>query len=227
MTLPRFSGRALKPVTLGLMLGAVVPALLTTACATTDSGVREPGRGLLDPATTTPGLAAGDHAPDGALRDPESQRVDLAALYADGPTVLIFYRGGWCPFCSRDLQNWQDALPEFESAGASVVAVSMESPEHALDTVEKNKLGYRVLVDETGETVKAFRLGFALDEGTKKRYEGFGIDLSTWNSNGSWELPAPAVYVIDTDGVIRYASADWDYRKRAGYEDALEVVRGL
>ena len=90
MTLPRLSGLALKPLTLGMMLGVLgAPALLTTACATTDSGVAEPSAGLLDPATTTPGLAAGDHAPGGALRDPESQRVDLEDLYTDGPTVLI------------------------------------------------------------------------------------------------------------------------------------------
>jgi len=203
------------------------PALLLPACATADSGVANPKEGLLNPAEESPGLAVGEEAPEGVLRDPDSNTVHLADLYAQEPAVLIFYRGGWCPFCTRDLKNWETALPEFKDAGARVVAISLESPEHALDTVEKNELSYDVLVDETGEVIRGFRLGFQLDAVTVDRYKGFGIDLAKHNTNGAWELPAPAVFVIDTDGVVRYASADWDYRQRDGYEDALEVVRGL
>jgi len=203
------------------------PVFVIPACAATDSGVANPGAGLLDPAESQPGLAAGDQAPSGALRDPNSATVQLDDLYADGPTVMIFYRGGWCPFCNRDLKNWQQALPEFKDAGAQIVAVSMESAEHALETTEDNNLDYTVLVDETGDVVKAFRLGFKLDDSTKERYKGFGIDLANINANGKWQLPAPAVYVVDTNGVIRYAAADWDYRERDGYEDALETVKGL
>ena len=140
---------------------------------------------------------------------------------------MIFYRGGWCPFCNRDLKNWQQALPEFRDAGAHVVAISMESPEHAIETAQDNNLDYTVLVDETGDVVKAFRLGFELEESTKNRYKGFGIDLASHNATGEWVLPAPAVYVVDTRGVIRYASANWDYKDRAGYQEALEAVKGL
>ena len=206
---------------------ASAPAFFLTACATADAGVANPEAGLLDPATQKPGLAVGEHAPEGTLRDPNSNTVQVADLYADQPAVLIFYRGGWCPFCNRDLQDWQDALPEFNDAGARVVAVSMESAENALETANNNELDYDVFVDETGDVVRAFRLGFQLDQDTQTRYKGYGIDLATHNTNGAWELPAPAVYVIDRHGIIRYASADWDYSKRAGYADALAAVRNL
>ncbi len=206
---------------------AAVPAFVLTACATADSGVANPGEGLLDPASETPGLAEGDRAPSGELRDPRSNVVQVSELYADQPAVLVFYRGGWCPFCTRDLRNWESAAPQFREAGARLVAVSLETPENAYDTVTENDLSYDVFVDPTGDVVKGFRLGFQLDEGTQSRYKGFGIDLANRNANGSWELPAPAVYVVDTNGVIRYASADWDYRERDGYEDALAAVREL
>lgn len=210
-----------------LVLACTAPAFVLPACAMSDSGVASPEAGLLDPASETPGLAVGDRAPEGDLTDPRSNTISLTDLYADQPAVLIFYRGGWCPFCTRDLKNWETAIPEFRDAGARVVAVSLESPEHAYDTATENNLSYDVLVDETGDVVKGFRLGFQLDEGTQTRYEGYGIDLASLNSNQEWVLPAPAVYVIDTDGVIRYASADWDYREREGYGDALAAVRAL
>ncbi len=91
----------------------------------------------------------------------------------------------------------------------------------------KNELDYDVFVDETGDVVRDFRLGFQLDDNTQTRYKGYGIDLASFNTNGAWELPAPAVYVIDRQGTIRYASADWDYSSappRAGRQ-ALAAVR--
>jgi len=219
---------ALHRLSLGALAGFLVaPAFYLSACAAADSGARAPAPGLLDPAETAPGLQVGDAAPAGVLRDPETQTVALADLYAEQPVVLVFYRGGWCPFCNRDLKNWEEGVPEFREAGARVVAVSTETPEHAIETAEKNKLSYDVFVDETGELVRAFRLGFELDQATQRRYRGFGIDLAEINATNEWSLPAPAVYVIDTDGVIRYASADWDYREREGWEDALAAVRSL
>jgi len=218
--LSRFTSAALVAV-------AAAPAFVMTACATADSGVANPNAGLLDPASDTPGLSVGDHAPMGELLDAESNEIRVADLYSDQPAVLIFYRGGWCPYCTRDLREWEGALPEFENAGARVVAISLETPEHAYDTTTKNELSYDVLVDPTGNVVKGFRLGFQLDETTTTRYKGYGIDLAAHNANASWELPAPAVYVVDTSGVIRYANADWDYTERVGHEDALEAVRGL
>jgi peroxiredoxin len=205
------------------------PVVYSTACAatSTDAGRADAGPGLLNPAEEQPGLRAGDRAPEGLLRDPEAQTVPLRDLYADQPIVLVFYRGGWCPYCTRDLRDWEAGIDEFKAAGARVIAVSMETADHALATARDNDLSYDVFVDETGDLTKAFRLGFALSDNTITRYEGFGIDLASRNASGEWVLPAPAVYVIDREGVIRYAEADWDYLQRAGYTDALETVRGL
>lgn len=225
-TTPRAA--ATRTLISGAIVGfAAAPLVFLTACATADGGKADPAAGLLNTAETQPGLNAGDRAPSGTLRDPNAASVRLADLYAEQPAVLVFYRGGWCPFCNRDLMNWETALPQFEAAGARVVAVSMETAEHALTTASDNKLSYDVFVDETGELVRAFRLGFELDAATQSKYKGYGIDLASQNASGEWVLPAPAVYVIGTDGVIRYASAEWDYRERDGYEDALAVVRGL
>jgi len=204
------------------------PALYVTACAAAaDTGRADAGPGLLNPAEEEPGLQVGDRAPEGLLRDPDAETVALRDLYAGQPVVLVFYRGGWCPYCTRDLRDWESGIDDFNAAGARVIAVSMETPEHALATASDNDLSYDVLVDETGDLTRAFRLGFALSDDTIARYEGFGINLDSRNASGQWVLPAPAVYVIDPDGVIRYAEADWDYLQRAGYADALETVRGL
>lgn len=180
----------------------------------------------LDPKAEKPGLAVGDAAPTGLeLRTVDDQAVALESLWADGPVVVTFYRGGWCPYCTKDLAKWEKNLDDVEALGATFVAITMERPDAAQKTTEKHAPAMTVLSDTTGDVSRAFRLAFTLDEKTTKKYKGYRIDLEANNANGEWELPAPATFVIDSQGVIRYAWADWDYTKRAPIPEVLKSVR--
>lgn len=182
---------------------------------------------LLNPETDQPGLRVGDRAPRLTLTSAEGESIDLASLYRNGPVVVTFYRGGWCPFCVRALKDWGDKVNELEAAGGTFIAISPETPDHALETGEKANADWLALADTNGEAMRAFKTGFALDPDTEKRYRGFGINLDTWNASGEWELPAPATYVIDRQGVIRWVFADWDYKKRAEPDEVIAQVRKL
>ena len=120
-------------------------------------------------------------------------------------------------------------LDDLTSAGGRFIAVTPEKPENAEETIEKAQAGYRVLIDPEGDVGKAFRVQFALDAKTKKAYKNYGIDLEQANVNGRWELPAPATFVIDTDGVSRWAHAEWDYSTdhRADPDEVIAAVREL
>lgn len=176
---------------------------------------------------TAPGLSVGDRAPDAALTTVDGKTVQLRSLYRDGPIVLTFYRGGWCPICNRALSNWRDKLDALKAAGGTFVALSPEKPDHLARTIEKGNLNYTVLSDPKHEAARRFRVHFAVDEETKTKYEKHGLDVGEANVSGTWELPAPATFVIDAEGVVRYAFADWDYRKRADPDEVINAVREL
>ncbi|MBE7506929.1 MAG: DUF3179 domain-containing protein [Planctomycetia bacterium] len=175
----------------------------------------------------SPGLSVGEKAPDVALTTLEGKAVHLASLYKDGPVVLTFYRGGWCPICNRALSSWRDKLGALEAAGGKFVALSPEKPDHAAKTIEKGHLNFTVLGDPRHEAAKAFRVHFTVDEETKAKYKGFGLDVAESNVSGTWDLPAPATFVIDKGGVVRYAFADWDYKKRADPDEVIAAVKTL
>lgn len=175
-----------------------------------------------------PGLKVGDKAPgDAKLIDVEGKSVTLKDLWKEGPVVITFYRGGWCPFCTKALSAWMKRMDDLKAAGGKFVAITPEAPAEVKTTKEKSKLDAVVLVDDKSEAGKGFSVHFELDEATKEKYKGYGIDLAKSNQNGKWELDAPATFVIDTTGVVRYVFADWDYKKRAEPDKVIGAVKEL
>lgn len=161
------------------------------------------------------GLTVGDMAPalEGTAHD--GRRVVLAELLRQGPVVLTFYRGLWCPFCNRYLKQLQDSVA---ALGGRVVAVTPETPELARQMAEKSTASYPILSDSAGRWMAAYRVGFALDEATLAKYKGFGLDLRA-NQGGRAHLPVPATYVVGTDGRIRFVHFDTNYKNRARLTD--------
>ncbi len=174
-----------------------------------------------------PGLAVGTKAPDAAVTGTDGKPVQLASLYKDGPVVLTFYRGGWCPICTRTLSAWGPRLAELKTAGGTFIALTPETPDLAAKTRDGTHADYSVFSDGAFAAAKAFKVHFTVDDDTKAKYQKFGLKVAESNVSGTWELPAPATFVIDREGVIRWAFADWDYKKRADPAEVIRVVRSL
>ena len=171
-------------------------------------------------------LRVGDRAPSIVLGNAKGETVDVGALLKEGPVIIAFYRGGWCPFCNLELRAFQCITPDIEAAGASLVAISPEKPDDSLSTVEKNALTFEVLSDVGQKVGRAFRLVYDLSDELKSAYNGFGLDIPAKNGTpGEWALPMSATYIIDRDGVIIYAYTDADYRDRADPIDILAVLK--
>lgn len=171
-------------------------------------------------------LKAGEFAPDFTLPDAGGKAVQLSARLRDGPVVLKFYRGGWCPYCNLELRAYQQALPGLLSLGAQLIAVSPEAPDNSLSTMEKNSLAFPVLSDAGGKVAELYRLAFQLSEELKAIYQSRGRDLAKWNG-GSWTLPAPGTFVIGKDRRIALSHVDADYRSRLEPASAIAAVREL
>ncbi len=211
---------------------SVVSAVLVAAgCAKQDSGkpafddsAKAGSSSAASIDDTSPGLKVGAAAPDATVLDYAGNEVSLSSLTQDGPVVVTFYRGGWCPYCNQELTEWQGKIEELKAAGGRIIALSPETPEWGGETSEKNDLDFEVYSDARLEASRAYRVLFELDDATKTKYKGYGIDLETRNSSASWHLPAPGTFVI-ADGKVVYAWADWDYKQRADVDEVIAAVK--
>lgn len=173
-------------------------------------------------------LKAGDEAPVFTLPDPDGKPVASADLLAHGPLIVTFYRGVWCPYCNMDLQALQEALPELESRGARLVAISPQTGVNSRRSQRDNKLGFPILSDHGNEVAAAFGLRFTLPDYLADLYRNtFKNDLSVANGEPSWTLPMPARIVIGTDGIIAYAEVNPDYTRRPDPSELLPVLDRL
>jgi peroxiredoxin len=167
---------------------------------------------------------AGDLAPEFTLSDQDGRPVSSTALLAQGPLVVTFYRGVWCPYCNMELQAIQEALLEITARGARVVAISPQTQPNSRKSARQNKLGFPILSDAGGEVGAAFGLRFKLPGYLVELYKSLKNDLPAFNADPSWTLPMPARYVIGPDGVIAYADVNPDYTKRPDPSELLPVL---
>ena len=172
-------------------------------------------------------LLAGDRAPPFALSDPDGKLVSSQDLLAKGSLVVTFYRGAWCPFCNLDLQALEEARPEIEARGASLIAVSQQTAANSRKSQHNNKLGFPIVGDKGGELAATFGIRWRLPEDLQAIHKQLGADLVAFNGEDSWTLPMPARYVIGQDGVIAYAEVNPDYTRRPEPSDMFPVLERL
>lgn len=172
-------------------------------------------------------VKAGDLAPTFRLKDQDGQEVTSADLLNQGPLVVTFYRGVWCPYCNLELQALNEALPELQRHGASVVAISPQSAVNSRKSVRVNGLNFPVLNDTYNETASAFGLRFALPDYLVDLYKALKNDLPAFNGDPSWTLPMPARYVIGMDGIVAYSEVNPDYTHRPDPSEMIPVLQKL
>lgn len=183
------------------------------------------GTMLAQAQTNSTPLKVGDEIPDVTLRTEENKEVSLRKLVSEKPTVLIFYRGGWCPFCNRHLQSLAGIEDDLNKAGAQLLAISMDQPGKLKETPDRDKLHYRLLSDSDAAAAKAFGIAFKVDDATVEKYKGFGINLDAASGNDHHILPHPAVFIANTNGVIRFAHVNPDYKVRLEPQKILEAAK--
>jgi len=172
-------------------------------------------------------LKKGDSLPAFTLPGVDGKAISSVALLKQGPLVVSFYRGGWCPYCNLQLHDLQKHLSEIHAKGAQLVAISPQTPDASLSTAEKAELKFHVLSDKDGQVARRFGLLYKMPPDLVELYRGFGLDLEKSNGNKNWELPLAATYVVSKDGKIVYSFVDADYKKRAETVDLLRVLEGL
>lgn len=177
---------------------------------------------LLMQAQKPEGLFINSKAPEFLLKDQNGATVSLKELRKKGPVVLLFYRGYWCPFCSKELKAFQDSLSLLEAKGARVVAITPEKSEGIDSTARKTGAGFPLLYDEDMKITTAYAGAYPVDDRTVNRYKMAGIDLLRLNGQKAAQLPVPAVYIINRDGAVTFRYFDENYRNRPSVQLILK-----
>jgi peroxiredoxin len=191
-------------------------SILTSFCALSVLGsfcVAVEPRVAKEAGQTEP-LKSGVKIPEVAVKNPIGDTVELSSLHKERPVVLVFFRGGWCPICTRHTGDLIKIYPQVKELGAELVGISPDDIAHSQENVADNSIPFQILSDADVTAAKAFGLAFQVDDETLKKYKGFGIDLVKASGFDHHVLPVPAVYIVDQSGKIVFAHSDPDYRER-------------
>ena len=176
----------------------------------------------------TGAVAVGDKLAAFALPDATGQTWTLDELTANGPAVIVFYRGGWCPYCNLTLRTYErDLLPNLDAYSARLIAISPETPDASLSTQEKAELSYTVLSDAGAALASALGITFAPSEEGLAAQRALGVDIRTTRADGGTVLPMPTVLIVDRDQSVRFVDIHPDYTGRTEVSDILAALETL
>lgn len=183
---------------------------------------------LLDQGIPAGTLQVGDTLESFSLADATGAPVTLDELLDSGPAVIVFYRGGWCPYCNLALRTYQrELLPELGAFGARLVAISPQSPDQSLSTVEKAELDFTVLSDPGNRVAHRVGIVFQQADEVLEAQRKLGLDLAQVNAEGSTQLPRPSVLIVDKDRTVRFVDVQPDYTARTEVADILAGLTEL
>ena len=167
----------------------------------------------------------GTRLPDGELLGVAGQPATLAETLSGKPAVIVFYRGGWCPYCSIALRTYQAQLvPPLAERGISLIAISPQTPDGSLSTKESKELTFTVLSDPGNQIAGQLGILTAPSDGARAAQLQLGLDLTQVNADGTTGLPMPTVVIADADGVIRWIDVHRDYTTGTEPGQVLQAV---
>lgn len=152
--------------------------------------------------------------PDVSVKNTDGKNLNLRDIVKDQPTIFVFYRGGWCPYCNSHLADLKKIEDDLTKEGYKVYAISADRPELLKKTMDKNELTYTLLSDAPMKAAKAFGIAFKMDDKTVERYKSYDIDIEKDSGYDHHLLPAPAVFLVDQKGVIKFSYVNPNYKER-------------
>ncbi|WP_066218171.1 peroxiredoxin-like family protein [Formosa haliotis] len=173
-------------------------------------------------------IRVGEKAPAFKLPNARGKNVSLDNLLENGPVVITFYRGDWCPYCNLQLRALKEHLSEINALGANLVAISPQVPDGSLTEDEISKMDFGVLSDQDAKVAFQYGVAWEVPEFlTEHMRVDRGLDLEQINNGNASMLPIPATFVLGRDGIVKWRYVDVDYRTRAEPSDIIEALKKL
>lgn len=169
-------------------------------------------------------LQDGIPVPDVFFRDKDLKKINLHDILKEGPVVLSFFRGTWCPYCNLELASLATIHDKIKEKGAQLIAVSPELHKFSENIIKRKNIEYPILSDFGNVAATKFGLVFNLPEEYREIYKQLNIHLNKLNGEDSWTLPVPATFIISKDGVVESRYVNADYTQRMEPEDILSQL---
>jgi len=157
----------------------------------------------------------------------DNKIVTLKEITKSKPSVLVFYRGGWCPYCNKQLARLRKITKKISKLGYNLIAVSPDKVSKFSETIKKHKLNYTLISDSNLNLADHMHLSFKLDDKTLAIYKTYGINLEEASGKKHHSLPLPAVYVIDSKGLVHFNYVNPNYKVRLNEKILLHALKEL
>jgi peroxiredoxin len=164
----------------------------------------------------------GEPIPDVTLKNIDGNSINLQEIVNQKPTLLIFYRGGWCPYCNLHLAELAEIEDNIIEMGYQIIAVSMDRPEKLKESLDKYQMNYTLLSDSKAEASIAFGLAFKVEESYNEMLKSHNLDIEDASGEDHHILPVPSVFIIK-DGVIKFEYVNPNYKVRISKEILLSI----
>lgn len=204
-----------------LKLASIVIMSLLLSCTTSSNKLKGVATG---PNEARP-LMSGVPFPKAQVKNMKGEKVDLGSQLKGKKTVLVFYRGGWCPFCNRQLQGLRKIEKKLKKLGYQIVGISPDRPQKINESVKKQNLSYKLYSDDQVNAAKAFGLAFKVNDEMNEMLLGYGINLKDASGQEHLVLPVPAVYIIDENLNIHFSYANPNYKTRLKEKVILSAAK--
>jgi len=173
------------------------------------------------------GVQVGENVPDFELPNAAGKLISLTEMLDRGPAVIVFYRGGWCPFCTLHLKALQEARHDIEGRGAKLVAISLEKPDAERSAARTLAPDFELLHDSEGRVSRLFGLLYDVVPPHEQALRHHGVELKRAHDSDKVQLPLAATYVVGQDGVVTYGFVDVYPEKRAEPSDIIAALDRL
>lgn len=171
------------------------------------------------------GLAPGEAVPPFAAVTHEGKAVSRDSLFKQGkPALVIFYRGGWCPYCNLQIRQLTEAYPQFAERNVELVLISADKTDAAATAQRRYEIPFPVISDPTLAAHEAFRVVMALTPELYETYKGYGIDVEAWSGQTHHKFALSSAFLVDAQGVVTWAHVSEDYKRRPSVAQLLSVI---
>ena len=172
-------------------------------------------------------LKIGEEIPNVNLQSLEGKEINIRDIVSGRKSIIIFYRGGWCPYCNLHLSELVQIEDSLIKLGYKIIAISMDKPDSLRSTLEKHKMKYELYSDSKADVCTAFGIAFTVDDEYFAKLKSFNIDLEASSGQTHHILPVPGVFIVDENGIVQFEYVNPNYKTRIKGDVLLEVAKGI
>lgn len=166
----------------------------------------------------------GMEVPSAIIESITGSDIDIKEIVKDQKSIIIFYRGGWCPYCNMHLSELQKIEEDIQKLGYKIIAISMDNPENLSSTITEHKMKYELYSDSKANACKEFGIAFKLPESEVDKLKSYHMDIEKSSGEKHHILPVPSLFLVDAEGIIQYSYVNVDYKVRMDAASILQIA---